>query len=117
MKNESKSKELLLKEIAELKAQLRQNKKELSDTQQSLIAAVNSLDDMLFYKDSNSVYLGCNEGVLKFLNLKRNDVVGKTDFDLFPKHIAERHREDDKKILNTRTPMDKKSLLKCINLL
>jgi two-component system cell cycle sensor histidine kinase/response regulator CckA len=101
MKNESKSKELLLKEIAELKAQLRQNKKELSDTQQSLIAAVNSLDDMLFYKDSNSVYLGCNEGVLKFLNLKRNDVVGKTDFDLFPKHIAERHREDDKKILNT----------------
>ena len=100
MKNESKSRELLLNELVDLKAQLRQKKKELKDTQQSLIAAINSLDDMLFYKDRNSTYLGCNKQTLDFFNLQYRDIVGKTDYDLFPKQVANRNREDDKKIID-----------------
>ena len=103
MKDESKSKELLLEEIANLKAQLRQKKKELTDTQQSLIAAINSLDDMLFYKDANCVYLGCNKTVMDFFNMQPKDIIGKTDFDLFPEDVAERHRQDDRKILKSGT--------------
>ncbi|MEJ2544140.1 MAG: PAS domain S-box protein [Calditrichaceae bacterium] len=99
MKDKYKSKEILLEEIANLKAQLRQKKKELTDTQQSLIAAINSLDDMLFYKDSKYAYLGCNKTALEFFDLHHKDIIGKTDYDLFPKDVAEKHRKDDEKIL------------------
>ena len=100
MKNDSKSTTQYREEIRKLKTQLAQKKKQLTETQRSMNAAIDSLDDMLFYKDLNSIYLGCNKAVTDFFNLNYEDIVGKSDHDLFPPKIAARHKNDDKMIID-----------------
>ncbi|MEI7910318.1 MAG: PAS domain S-box protein [Verrucomicrobiota bacterium] len=44
---------------------------------------VNSIPDYVFWKDRNSVFLGCNYGFAKFAGVDSPaDVVGRTDYDL-----------------------------------
>lgn len=67
---------------------------------------IDSIPDLIFYKDSDSVYLGCNKacGLLYGRNVK--DVIGKTDLDLFSREIGEKFREDDKRILSQDKPVN-----------
>ncbi len=49
------------------------------------LAAISSLMPGNFYwKDKDGHYLGCNDALLQTLELTRNALVGKTDFDLWP---------------------------------
>lgn len=65
----------------------------------------NNIPQSIFWKDKNSVYLGCNQVFAKATGLdKPGDIVGKTDFDFpWPRHEAEAYRADDKEVVETRT--------------
>ncbi len=52
-----------------------------------------------FIKDSQGHYLTVSEGLSDVLGLKREDIIGKTDFDLYPKAMAKKMRLDDKRIM------------------
>jgi len=42
-----------------------------------------NISKFLFWKDKNSVFLGCNESFAKYAGLnKKDEIIGKTDFDL-----------------------------------
>lgn len=56
---------------------------------------LDSLPDLVFFKDREGVYLGCNPSFAAFVGVPREDIVGKTDFDLFPPELAPRFRERD----------------------
>ncbi len=60
-----------------------------------------NLPQNVFYKDRNSVYISCNENFARLLNIKPEEISGKTVFDFFPKEIAEKYRADDKEIIET----------------
>lgn len=62
---------------------------------------VNSVPDLIFYKDINSIYQGSNKAFANFANTTVTDIQGTTDFDLFPKEIAADYITDDKKIFET----------------
>ncbi len=57
----------------------------------------------VFWKDSNSVYLGCNETFSRAVGLEHPDLVaGKTDFELcWPKNEAEAYRNDDLEVMRS----------------
>jgi len=55
----------------------------------------------LFLKDINSAYLSCNEQYARDLKIKPDEISGKTDFDFFPREIAEKSLSDDKRIMNS----------------
>lgn len=43
---------------------------------------IDAIPDLIFYKDLNSVYLGCNKAFAeKLVGLNEEDIIGKTDFD------------------------------------
>lgn len=43
---------------------------------------IDSTPDFIFYKDLNSVYLGCNKAFAQeFIGLEEDEIIGKTDFD------------------------------------
>ncbi len=46
-----------------------------------LRALLNSIPDLVFFKDENSVYLGCNEAFEGLYGVKEADLIGKSDFD------------------------------------
>jgi len=70
-----------------------------------LESLINSIPDYLFYKDTNSVYLGCNHAFCQLINKHSQlEIIGKTDFDLFDKTLADVFRTNDKKMLEKREP-------------
>ncbi len=60
-----------------------------------------NLPQKIFLKDTNSVYISCNENYAKDLKIKAEEIVGKTDYDFFPKELAEKYRADDKRVMSS----------------
>jgi PAS domain S-box-containing protein len=78
-------------DISELKRSEERYKKlyvEFQQKQALLVSLINSIPDLIFYKDINSVYLGCNKAFEAFTGKKEEDIVGRNDFDLFNKEDA-----------------------------
>ncbi|KTD33266.1 sensory box histidine kinase/response regulator [Legionella nautarum] len=57
---------------------------------------------LFYWKDKNSVYLGCNEGFANLAGLESSaEVVGKTDFDLIWKDRAQLYVDVDQEVIRT----------------
>ena len=67
---------------------------------------INNLPQYIWWKDLNSVFLGCNEKTANFVGLKSaKEIIGKTDFDIYDtKSDAEYVRNIDKEIMTTGIP-------------
>ena len=61
-----------------------------------LKSLLDSIPDMIFFKDLDGVYLGCNPEFSKFVGLSRDKIIGKTDYDLFSKEVADFFRMNDR---------------------
>ncbi|PQJ96680.1 PAS domain S-box protein [Chromatium okenii] len=60
--------------------------------------------DLVFFKDLQGVYLGCNPMFAKFVGRSREEILGKTDFELFKKPVAEAFRAYDQQMLKALMP-------------
>ncbi|MDX8381173.1 MAG: response regulator [Ghiorsea sp.] len=79
--------------------------KELEKAYNLLESLINSIPDFIFYKDKNSVYLGCNDAFCQLIGKKSaSEVIGVTDFDIFDKALAELFRKNDSMMLDKREP-------------
>lgn len=65
---------------------------------------INSISDIIFYKDVNSVYLGCNDAYLRFIGKTYDQVVGKTDWDIHSPENAKEYIEADRKVMEMQQP-------------
>ena len=65
-----------------------------------LSCILNSIPLSIFWKDRDSVYLGCNETFAGGTNLRPEDVLGKTDYDLsWSREDTEAYRADDREVM------------------
>ena len=61
--------------------------------------------DMIYWKDRNSIHLGCNDQFAIAAGLKNcEEVVGKSDYDLPWKERANKYIEDDKEVISQGQP-------------
>ena len=67
-----------------------------------LSAVLNSSDDLVYYKDKNLRYLGCNEAFEKFAKKTKEEILGKDDFEIFDFKIANEFRKQDLKVLGSK---------------
>jgi PAS domain S-box-containing protein len=66
---------------------------------------INSVPSRIFWKDLNSVYLGCNISFMEAVRKNKiEDVIGKNDFDLIWGQEAEKYINDDKEIIKKGMP-------------
>jgi PAS domain S-box-containing protein len=61
-----------------------------------------SIADLVFFKDVNGVYLGCNPTFAEFVGRAREDIIGKTDMELFDRETAESFQKNDRLMLKDR---------------
>ncbi|WP_295399633.1 PAS domain S-box protein [uncultured Thiocystis sp.] len=67
-----------------------------------LIATLlDAIPDLVFFKDLQGVYLGCNTMFAAFVGRPREDILGKTDVDLFEPDVAAAFRGFDRRMLET----------------
>ncbi len=62
-------------------------------------ALLDSIPDLIFFKDNNGVCLGCNPSFAEFIGKSRDEIVGCTEYDFFDKEIADAFRDNDKRML------------------
>ncbi|MFY9911832.1 MAG: PAS domain S-box protein [Candidatus Sulfotelmatobacter sp.] len=79
--------------------------KELLASRQMLQSILDAIPQRVFWKDRNSIYLGCNRPFATDAGLDRpEEIVGKSDFDLLWKEVANLYRADDKMVMERRVP-------------
>ncbi|WP_053337442.1 PAS domain S-box protein [Microscilla marina] len=68
---------------------------ELQEQKQMLESILNTLPIHVFIKDENSRLLFVNQTMLDFLRKKPEQLIGKTDAEIFPSKVADKFFDDD----------------------
>ncbi len=64
-----------------------------------IVSLLDSIPDIIFIKDMQGVYLGCNAEFSRHVGKDKEDIIGGTDYDLYPKENADFFRTNDKIML------------------
>lgn len=80
----------------------RQTQEALTKQAGLITSLLDSVPDLIFYKDLDGIYLGGNSPFAAFVGRPRADIIGKTDYELFPAPVADEFRANDRLMLETR---------------
>ncbi|HET7528307.1 MAG TPA: PAS domain S-box protein, partial [Burkholderiaceae bacterium] len=72
--------------------------------QAQLRSIVETIPDLLFLKDVDGVYLDCNPMVEGLYGRGRAAIVGKTDYELVPREVADAFRDADRQAMTAGRP-------------
>ena len=67
-----------------------------------ITSLLDSIPDIIFFKDTEGVYLGCNPPFAELVGKSRNEIIGKNDYDLFDRESADSFRFFDREMLKQR---------------
>jgi PAS domain S-box-containing protein len=91
--------EIMMARAVELQAKLRNSEA----LHQSL---VETLPFFIFRKDAEGRFMFVNERFCKHFNLTKDQIIGKTDLDLFPEDFAAKYRRDDMLVRQSEQNLD-----------
>jgi PAS domain S-box-containing protein len=98
----AKTNNMLEREIAER----RRVEEALAKERDLLQAFMDTSPDLIFFKDRQSRFLRANRVQAALLNIENPaEIVGRTDFDFFPKADAQRFYDDEQRIMETGEPV------------
>ena len=114
MNVEGKTKEELLKElvglhqrVAELEASERKRKENediLSRQKEEFQIIMDSVPALIFHKDAENRFVRVNKAFAEIMEIPRDQLEGKSLFDLHPKDQAEAYWRDDKEVMLSGKP-------------
>lgn len=77
---------------------------QLRQSQEMLQLIMDNIPQSVFWKDTASVFLGCNRNFAHLVGLNSpEEIVGKTDYDVTAKEEADLHRASDARVMETDT--------------
>ncbi|MGC8830650.1 MAG: PAS domain S-box protein [Verrucomicrobiia bacterium] len=65
------------------------------------LSLVETLEQCVFRKDIEGRFTFGNSRFCKLLGRTLQEIIGKTDFDFYPEHLAKKYRADDKYVMET----------------
>lgn len=88
-----------------MRASAELERKHIEDKQKQNIHMLQSILDAIpnpiFYKDIDGVYLGCNKSLEKCVGLSRDEIIGKTVYEIAPHEWADQCSLTDKFLIET----------------
>lgn len=125
MKDESKTKGQLIRELGELRQQvayLREVESKSDNAEKALIeskfgqrAILNNISDIAWLKDLEGKFVAVNEAFAKSCGWKNEKIPGKTDLDIWPLERALKYRSDDLEVINSGERKTLEEILVCQN--
>jgi len=76
----------------------------LSAEKSRLRYMIDAIPDLIFFKDAESKFLGCNKAFEKYINKKSDEIIGLSEYDLFREFEAAGYLKSDKSIIKTLEP-------------
>jgi two-component system CheB/CheR fusion protein len=87
--------------------------KELACKSSLILSLLDSAQDIIFLKDNNGTYIGCNHSFLELIDKPRDEIIGKKDHELFNKDIADCFVADSVKVINELKPFSSEGWITC----
>jgi two-component system NtrC family sensor kinase len=86
---------------------LQHAEKTLNEQREFLQTILDAIPDFVSLQDRRSVYRSVNKAFCKIVGKNKDEIVGKTDFDLFPLSQAQNYHQEDLVIFETGNPLIK----------
>jgi PAS domain S-box-containing protein len=77
----------------------------LAHSQHRLQTILDNSSTVIFLKDVHGRYLLVNRRFEDLFHVSKTEVIGKTDYDIFPAAMAERFQENDRRVLAMKEPL------------
>ncbi len=84
----------------------KQMEEKLRESREQLQAIMDNTTAVIYLKDIESRYILVNNQFEKLFKISNKDLIGKTDHDIFPKKMADAFKENDKKAIENRGPIE-----------
>jgi sigma-B regulation protein RsbU (phosphoserine phosphatase) len=81
--------------------QRRQAEENLRNSEALYHSLVETLPQNILRKDNQGRFTFANQQFCKMLGLPLEAIIGKTDFDFFPRELAEKYQRDDQRVMQT----------------
>ena len=94
-----KANQALIKAKDQLEDRVALRTKQLNEEKAFLKILINTIPDIIFYKDVNRKYVGANKAFQKHIGFDIDKLIGKTDLEILPTERANKHMKDDELIL------------------
>ena len=79
---------------------------ELERKQALLKSLMDSIPDFIFYKDGQGIYQGCNKAFERFLGKREDEIIGRSDFELFGEEKAKLYIDLDERLKRKGGPVN-----------
>ena len=104
MKDSDKTKEQLISELEESRRRIAELEALKSEEQMQSI--LDNTTAVIYLKDTHGKYILTNRQYNNLFHTTSEKMAGKTDYDIFPKEMAEAFQANDQKVLKTRAPLE-----------
>ncbi len=94
--------EITDRKIAE--EELRNSEKKYKNLSIELETIMDIIPSMIFVKNKSGIYTRVNQVFADYLKLEKEDIIGKSTFDLFPQELATNLKRDDLEVINSGKP-------------
>ena len=84
----------------------RQAEEKVRNSEALYHSLVETLHQNILRKDLEGHFTFANQHFCKILGRPLEEIVGKTDFDFFPRELAEKYQRDDRRVLQTGKPYE-----------
>ena len=91
--------------VNDITHQLKVTRTSLMKEQSLLRSIIDSSPDLIFFKDLNSRFVGCNSAFSKYVGIEETELIGNTDFDYFSQESAELYLGNDLRLIEEDKPI------------
>ncbi|MDP6923645.1 MAG: PAS domain-containing protein [Candidatus Scalindua sp.] len=61
---------------------------------------------VIYLKDTQGKYIFANRQYLNLFHITKEEIIGMTDYDIFPKEMADAFQANDRKVIRTQAPLE-----------
>lgn len=85
--------------VAQRTEKLRETTKKREHEYALLRSLIDSIPDVIFYKDTEGNYLGCNKAAVNLFGVAEQELIGRQSHDFLNAELAEKLHHDDSKVI------------------
>jgi PAS domain S-box-containing protein len=101
--------------IKTLEARQKKSEQELEEAYNLLQKIIDATPDLIFYKDTNGILMGCNDAFSEIVGLPKERIIGFSDFEIHPADMAQFFTERDQVIFQNDHPYKNEEWMKYPN--
>lgn len=87
-----------------LETQVDERTKQLSESETHLRTLIQTLPDLVWWKNLEGIYMACNTKFERFFGAKQSEIIGKTDYDFLDSKLADFFRSTDEAAISAGKP-------------